>query len=109
MFSIAYRMVASVGDAEDIVQEAFLRYQRAVETGPRIESPKAFLSAVTTRLSIDHLRSARMRRESYVGQWLPEPVLTDPTSAGPSMLPDPAAEAERADSLSMAFLLVLER
>jgi RNA polymerase sigma-70 factor (ECF subfamily) len=103
MFSIAYRMIGAVGEAEDIVQEAFLRYHRA-DSGPDgIDSPKAFLSAVTTRLCIDHLRSARTRREAYVGQWLPEPLLTD-TAA-----PDPAGMAEQADSLSMAFLLVLER
>jgi RNA polymerase sigma-70 factor, ECF subfamily len=104
MFSIAYRMLGSVSEAEDIVQEAFLRYHRA-ESG-QIESPKAFLSAVTTRLCIDHLRSARVRREAYPGQWLPEPLLTDPLLAGP---PDPGSVAEQADSLSMAFLLLLER
>ena len=79
MFSIAYRMVGSVGDAEDIVQEAFLRFHRASGEGEEIESPKAYLSAITTRLGIDHLRSARVRREQYVGTWLPEPVLTDPS------------------------------
>ena len=103
LFSIAYRMLASVAEAEDIVQEAFLRYHRALSEGRQVESPRAFLSTVTTRLSIDHGRSARVRRESYVGEWLPEPLLTD-TSA-----PDPARQAEDADSLSMAFLLVLER
>ena len=103
LFAIAYRMLASVGDAEDIVQEAFLRYQRALGEGTRIESTRAYLSAVTTRLAIDHLRSARVRRESYVGQWLPEPLLTDGGKE------DPAGHAEQADSLSMAFLLVLER
>src|SRR5438309_9516401 len=77
MFSIAYRMLGSVAEAEDIVQEAFLRFHRASEEGDEIESPRAWLSAVTTRLSIDHLRSARVRRESYVGTWLPEPLLTD--------------------------------
>jgi RNA polymerase sigma-70 factor (ECF subfamily) len=103
MFSIAYRMVGAVSEAEDIVQEAFLRYHRA-ESGPNgIDSPNAFLSAVTTRLCIDHLRSARARREAYVGEWLPEPLLTD-TAA-----PDPASMAEESDSLSMAFLLLLER
>jgi RNA polymerase sigma-70 factor (ECF subfamily) len=101
LFSIAYRMVSSVGEAEDIVQEAFLRIHRAEAGGERIESPKAYLSAVVTRLSIDHLRSARVRRERYVGQWLPEPLLTDPE-------PDAAARAETADSLSMAFLVLLE-
>ena len=77
MFSIAYRMLGSASEAEDIVQEAFLRFHRETGKGTTIESPKAYLSAVTTRLSIDHLRSARVRRERYVGTWLPEPVLTD--------------------------------
>src|ERR671930_440106 len=78
LFSIAYRMLGSVAEAEDIVQEAFLRYQRALaEQATEIESPKAYLSAVTTRLAIDHLRSARARRERYVGTWLPEPVLDE--------------------------------
>jgi RNA polymerase sigma-70 factor (ECF subfamily) len=108
MFSIAYRMLGSVADAEDIVQEAFLRYHRVVADGGQIKSPKAFLSAVTTRLSIDQLRSARSHRESYIGPWLPEPMLTDPAAPGPAA-PDPAAHAEDADSLSMAFLLLLER
>jgi RNA polymerase sigma-70 factor, ECF subfamily len=102
LFSIAYRMISSVSEAEDIVQEAFLRIYRAEAEGTRIESPKAYLSSVTTRLSIDHLRSARARREQYVGQWLPEPLLTDDSA------PDAAAHAETADSLSMAFLVLLE-
>jgi RNA polymerase sigma-70 factor (ECF subfamily) len=102
LFSIAYRMISSVSEAEDIVQEAFLRIHRAEAEGTRIESPKAYLSAVTTRLSIDHLKSARVRREKYVGQWLPEPLLTDDSAA------DAAAHAETADSLSMAFLVLLE-
>ncbi len=102
MFAIAYRMIGSVSEAEDIVQEAFLRYHRAASG---IESPKAFLSAVTTRLCIDYLRSARASREAYIGEWLPEPLLTDRTG-GPS---GPAELAEQADSLSMAFLLLLER
>ena len=85
------------------MQEAFLRYHRAVSEGTQVESPRAFLSTVTTRLSIDHGKSARARRETYVGEWLPEPLLTDPSA------PDPARHAEDADSLSMAFLLVLER
>jgi RNA polymerase sigma-70 factor, ECF subfamily len=103
LFSIAYRMLGTVSDAEDIVQETFLRYQRALGEGTHIDSTRAYLSAVTTRLAIDHLRSARVRRESYVGQWLPEPLLTDGGKE------DPAGHAEQADSLSMAFLLVLER
>jgi RNA polymerase sigma-70 factor (ECF subfamily) len=103
LFSIAYRMLGSVAEAEDVVQESFLRYQGALEEGTSIDSPKAYLSAVATRLSIDHLRSARARKEAYVGEWLPEPLLTDVGS------PEGASDAERADSLSMAFLLLLER
>jgi RNA polymerase sigma-70 factor (ECF subfamily) len=98
MFSIAYRMLGSASEAEDIVQEAFLRVHRESGKGTAIESPKAYLSAITTRLSIDHLRSARVRRENYVGTWLPEPIVTD---EGPQ-------QAETADSLSMAFLVLLE-
>src|SRR6058998_1675065 len=81
MFSIAYRMVGSVSEAEDIVQEAFLRFHRESQGGAKIDSPKAYLSAVTTRLAIDHLRSARVRRETYFGPWLPEPLLTDAEAA----------------------------
>jgi RNA polymerase sigma-70 factor (ECF subfamily) len=104
LFSIAYRMLGSVSEAEDIVQESFLRYQHAlVEQDAEIESPKAYLSAVATRLSIDQLRSARVRKETYIGDWLPEPLLTDEQS------PDAARYIEDADSLSMAFLLLLER
>jgi RNA polymerase sigma-70 factor (ECF subfamily) len=101
LFSIAYRMLGSVSEAEDIVQEAFLRWHHAVQEGTEIESLKAYLSAVVTRLSIDHLRSARVRRERYVGQWLPEPLLTD-------TVPDASEHAVIADSLSMAFLVLLE-
>lgn len=103
LFSIAYRMLGSVSDAEDVVQDAYLRYHGAVANGTQIESPKSYLSAVTTRLAIDLLRSARVRRETYVGQWLPEPLLTD------SAAPDPGEQSASSDSLSMAFLLVLER
>jgi RNA polymerase sigma-70 factor (ECF subfamily) len=103
MFSIAYRMLASVSEAEDVAQEAFARYQQALTDGVDIASPKAYLSTVVTRLCIDLLRSAPKRREAYVGQWLPEPLLTDTDAT------DPAAHAAQADSLSMAFLLVLER
>ncbi|HEX6673683.1 MAG TPA: RNA polymerase sigma-70 factor [Actinomycetes bacterium] len=103
LFSIAYRMVGSVSEAEDIVQETFLRAHRA---GPeRVDSPKAYLAAITTRLAIDHLRSARVRREAYVGSWLPEPLVTDADDT----TADPAAHAETADSLSLAFLVLLER
>jgi RNA polymerase sigma-70 factor (ECF subfamily) len=104
LFAIAYRMSGSVSEAEDIVQEAFLRQQRALREGAEIDSTKAFLSAVVTRLSIDHLRSARARREVYVGEWLPEPLLTDDDP----ML-DPAGYAEQADSLALAFLVLLEQ
>jgi RNA polymerase sigma-70 factor (ECF subfamily) len=96
-------MLGSVSEAEDMVQDAYLRYQRALDDGSAIESPKAYLSATVTRLAIDELRSARARRETYVGQWLPEPLLTDEGEA------DPAGVAERADEVSMAFLLMLER
>jgi RNA polymerase sigma-70 factor (ECF subfamily) len=114
MFAIAYRMLGSVGDAEDIVQEAFLRYHQAVSRGTTVESPKAFLATVTTRLSIDSLRSARARRESYLGPWLPEPLLASPAAAADPAVAaaieaDPARQAAEADSLSMAFLLLLER
>ena len=101
LFSIAYRMLGSVSEAEDVVQEAFVRYQRALADDAAVESPKAYLSAVVTRLAIDHLKSARVRRETYVGEWLPEPLVTD-EGAG-----DPAARAEQADSLSMSFLVLL--
>jgi RNA polymerase sigma-70 factor (ECF subfamily) len=99
LFSLSYRLLGSVAEAEDTVQEAWLRYE-TTPTRPR--SPRAFLSAVVTRISIDVLRSARVRREEYVGEWLPEPLLTDPYE-------DPARSAELADSLSMAALLLLER
>lgn len=100
LFSIAYRMVGSASEAEDIVQEAFLRFHRESARGTAIESPKAYLSQITTRLAIDHLRSARVRREHYVGTWLPEPILTEEDET--------ARHAEAADSLSMAFLVLLE-
>jgi RNA polymerase sigma-70 factor, ECF subfamily len=99
LFSIAYRMVGSVSEAEDLVQEAFVRFH---QHGEEVEDPKAFLSTVVTRLAIDHLRSARVRREAYVGPWLPEPLIADESS-------DPAAHAEMADSLSLAFLVLLEK
>ena len=103
LLSIAYRMLGSVSEAEDVVQEAFVRYQRALADDTMVESPKAYLSAVVTRLAIDHLKSARVRRETYVGEWLPEPLVTDGGAT------DPAQHAELADSLSMSFLLLLER
>jgi RNA polymerase sigma-70 factor (TIGR02957 family) len=97
-FAVAYRMLGSVSEAEDVVQEGFLRLHRARARGERIESPRAYLSTVVSRLSLDHLRSARARRETYVGEWLPEPLVGD----------DPARRAEIADSLSLAFLVLLE-
>jgi RNA polymerase sigma-70 factor (ECF subfamily) len=100
-FAIAYRMLGSVSEAEDIVQEAFLRMHQAREGGVVIESPKAYLAALATRIAIDHLRSARVRRESYFGTWLPEPVLEEGEPAVDE-------EMERAESLSMAFMLMLE-
>jgi RNA polymerase sigma-70 factor (ECF subfamily) len=99
LFSIAYRLLGSVTEAEDAVQETWLRYE-AVVAAPR--STKAYLSAVVTRISIDVLRSARARREEYVGEWFPEPLLADPYQ-------DPERAAELADSVSMAALLLLER
>ncbi|HEY7255084.1 MAG TPA: RNA polymerase sigma-70 factor [Solirubrobacterales bacterium] len=100
-FAIAYRMTGSVNDAEEIGQDAFVRLERARRDGEAVESPRAWLSTVTTRLAIDHMRSARARRESYVGPWLPEPLLTEGN-------PGPAEQAEVADSVSQAFLVVLE-
>ena len=100
-FAIAYRMLGSVSEAEDVVQEALLRVHRSLEAGERIDSPRAFVATVTTRLAIDELRSARARRERYVGDWLPEPILTDGED-------DPARHAEMADSLSLAMLVLLE-
>jgi RNA polymerase sigma-70 factor (ECF subfamily) len=96
LFAIAYRMLGSVVEAEDVVQDAFLRYH---EAGAEADSPKAYLATVTTRLAIDRLRSARARREVYPGEWLPEPLVDD----------EAARHAETADSLSLAFLQLLER
>ena len=103
MFAIAYRMLGSVSEAEDIVQEASLRVLTALRGGMRIESPEAYATTVATRLAIDELRSARARREQYVGEWIPEPLLLRPEQD------DPARHAEMADSLSLALLVVLER
>jgi RNA polymerase sigma-70 factor (ECF subfamily) len=100
-FAIAYRMLGSVSEAEDVVQEGLLRLHGAREGGERIESPRAFLSTVVSRLALDHLRSARVRRETYVGEWLPEPLVASSDD-------DPARKAEVADSLSLAFLVLLE-
>jgi RNA polymerase sigma-70 factor (TIGR02957 family) len=101
-FAIAYRMLGSVSEAEDVVQEAFLRLHRTLREGERLESPRAYLSTLVTRLCIDQLRSARARRERYVGEWLPEPLVATDEA-------DPARQAEVADSLSLAFLVLLER
>lgn len=98
LFGIAYRMLGTVSDAEDMVQETFLRWQQTPKI--RVQSAKNYLATTITRLCIDHLKSARIRREQYVGPWLPEPLLTHQ---------DPADQVELADSLSMAFLVVLER
>jgi RNA polymerase sigma-70 factor (TIGR02957 family) len=100
-FAIAYRMRGSVSEAEDVVQEGFLRLHAAREGGERIESARACLSTVVSRLARDHLRSAVVRRETYVGAWLPEPLVTSADD-------DPARKAEMADSLSLAFLVLLE-
>jgi RNA polymerase sigma-70 factor (TIGR02957 family) len=102
LFSIAYRMLGTASDAEDLVQEAYLRLHQTEAAGNVIRSDKAFLTTITTRLAIDHLRSARAQRESYYGPWLPEPLLTAPE-------PDGAAMAEQADSLTYSFLVLLER
>ena len=100
-FAIAYRMLGSVSEAEDVVQEALLRVHQSLDRGERIASPRAFVATVTTRLAINELHSARARRELYVGEWLPEPIITDAAD-------DPAAHAETADSLSLAMLVLLE-
>lgn len=102
LFSIAYGMTGSVGDAEDIVQDAFLGMTRAHQAGTAIAVPKAYLTTTVTRLGINYLSSARVRRETYVGEWLPEPVVVSADGSGP------AEHAELADSLSMAFLVLLE-
>src|SRR5207244_19870 len=100
LFSIAYRMLGSVMDAEDLVQDAYLRWQEAPEA--EVRSPHAYLATIVTRLAINHLRSARAKREAYVGPWLPEPLVTDQAA-------DPSTAVELAESLSMAFLVLLER
>lgn len=98
-FAIAYQMLGSVSEAEDVVQEAFLRAHQTLERGEEIRSPPAYIATLVTRLALDQLRSARARREHYVGEWLPEPLATGST---------PAEQAETADSLSLAFLVLLE-
>jgi RNA polymerase sigma-70 factor (TIGR02957 family) len=100
-FAIAYRMLGSVSEAEDVVQEALLRVHQTLDAGDHIASPRAFVATVTTRLAINELRSARVRRVHYVGEWLPEPIITDGHD-------DPAQHAETAESLSLAMLVLLE-
>jgi RNA polymerase sigma-70 factor, ECF subfamily len=100
LFSIAYRMLGSVADAEDMLQETFIRWQQSTEDD--IRSPRAFLVTIVSRLCINHLQSARVQREEYVGQWLPEPLVTDPGT-------DPFGIIRVDESLSMAFLVLLER
>jgi RNA polymerase sigma-70 factor (ECF subfamily) len=100
LFSIAYRMLGNVADAEDIVQESFIRFQQAAHE--EIRSPRAFLTTIVSRLCINHLQSARVKREEYVGQWLPEPIVTDPAA-------DPFGVLRVDESISLAFLVLLER
>ena len=100
-FAIAYRMLGSVSEAEDVVQEALVRVHQSLEAGAEIASPRAFVATITTRLAINELRSARARRERYVGEWLPEPIITAEDD-------DPARHVETADSLSLALLVLLE-
>ncbi len=100
LFSIAYRMLGSVADAEDMLQETFIRWEQSGDE--EIRSPRAFLVTIVSRLCINHLQSARVQREEYVGQWLPEPIVTDPGS-------DPLEMIKLDESLSMAFLVLLER
>lgn len=99
LFGIAYRMLGSVADAHDMVQETYLRWQQA--TGVAIRSPRAWLTTVLTRLCLNHLQLARVQRETYVGSWLPEPLVDEQAS-------DPADTSILADSLSLAFLVLLE-
>ena len=98
LFSIAYRMMGSVADAEDLVQDTWLRWQEVPET--EVREPRAYLATIVTRLAINQLRSARSQRESYVGPWLPEPLVTENAS-------DPSEPVELAESLSMAFMVML--
>jgi RNA polymerase sigma-70 factor (ECF subfamily) len=100
LFSVAYRMLGSVADTEDMLQETFIRWQQA--RNEEIRSPRAFLVTIVSRLCINHLQSARAQREEYVGQWLPEPIVTGPGS-------DPLEMVRIDESLSMAFLVMLER
>lgn len=98
--AIAYRMLGTIADAEDIIQEAFLKWQHV--SLPEIQSPQAYLTTIVTRLCIDYLRSAKVRREQYVGEWLPEPIVSYKSN-------EPSELVELADSLAMGFLVMLER
>ena len=100
LFSIAYRMLGSASDAEDVLQDAWVRYSGADRSS--IRSPKAFATTIVTRLCLDRLKSARASREEYIGPWLPEPIVTSETEAPDEML-------QRAESLTLAFLVLLER
>ena len=106
LFALAYRMLGSVADAEDVLQDAYLRYEAV--PSDTIRSPKAFLSTLVTRLCLNHLESARARRETYVGPWLPEPVRTDRPELAPAVAP-PSQRIEMLESISMAFLVTLEQ
>ncbi len=99
LFGLAYRMLGSVADAEDMVQDTYMRW-RKVDFNT-IDNPQAFLTTIITRLSLDHLKSAKTKREKYVGEWLPEPLLTDETEA-------PDEIAQKADDISIALMLTLE-
>jgi RNA polymerase sigma-70 factor (ECF subfamily) len=104
LFSIAYRMLGSASDAEDVVQDAWLRYRDAAD----VHSPRAFASTIVTRLCLDRLKSARATREEYVGPWLPEPVLTTAEGPGPSAVEGPDVTLQRSESVTLAFLVMLE-
>jgi RNA polymerase sigma-70 factor (ECF subfamily) len=100
LFSIAYRMLGSVADAEDMLQEAFIRWQQSSEQ--EVRSPRAYLVTIISRLCINYLQSARIQREEYVGEWLPEPIVT-------ALASDPLGMIRADESISMAFLVLLER
>jgi RNA polymerase sigma-70 factor (ECF subfamily) len=100
LFSIAYRMLGTIADAEDMLQETFIRWHQSADQN--IRAPRAFLVTIISRLCLNHLQSARVQREEYVGEWLPEPLVTDPNS-------DPLRTLKIDESLSMAFLVLLER
>ena len=104
LFSIAYRMLGSASDAEDVVQDAWLRYHGADD----VRSPRAFAATIVTRLCLDRLKSARASREEYVGPWLPEPILTTAAGPGPSAVEGPDVTLQRSESVTLAFLVLLE-